>query len=148
VRSLATSGNRSGSGISQSMQRNLRPPVFTSIKCIGLLHFGQVGGGEFLGMGYSRNRREYDRTLCHRYAGKGSVISVAYVNDEAAVCTIPDSAGDNYSFRMIISAASLASRSDAESSGVTVLEIVLPFIKVAGCRIGVNAARQYPGRRS
>jgi hypothetical protein len=35
---------------SQSMQRNLRPPVFTSMKRIGLLHFGQDGGGVFLGM--------------------------------------------------------------------------------------------------
>jgi hypothetical protein len=50
VRSFVTSGNRSGSGISQSMQRNLRPPVFTSMKRIGLLHFGQDGGGVFLGM--------------------------------------------------------------------------------------------------
>jgi hypothetical protein len=33
------------------MQRNLRPPVLTSIKCIGLRHFGHAGGGEFLGMG-------------------------------------------------------------------------------------------------
>jgi hypothetical protein len=45
-----TSGNRSGSGTSQSMQRNLRPPVFTSTKCMGLWHFGQEGGGGFLGM--------------------------------------------------------------------------------------------------
>jgi hypothetical protein len=30
----------------QSMQRNLRPPVLTSIKCIGL----RIGGGVFLGM--------------------------------------------------------------------------------------------------
>jgi hypothetical protein len=45
-----TSGNRSGSGTSQSMQRNLRPPVFTSTKCMGLWHFRQEGGGGFLGM--------------------------------------------------------------------------------------------------
>jgi hypothetical protein len=32
------------------MQRNLRPPVFTSTKCMGLWHFGQEGGGGFLGM--------------------------------------------------------------------------------------------------
>lgn len=32
------------------MQRNLRPPVFTSVNRIGLRHFGQVGGGIFLGM--------------------------------------------------------------------------------------------------
>jgi hypothetical protein len=34
----------------QSMQRNLRPPVLTSVKCIGLRHSGQIGGGVFLGM--------------------------------------------------------------------------------------------------
>jgi hypothetical protein len=45
-----TSGIRSGSGTSQSMQRNLRPPVFTSTKCMGLWHFRQEGGGGFLGM--------------------------------------------------------------------------------------------------
>jgi hypothetical protein len=42
--------NRSGSGTSQSMQRNLRPPVSTSIKCIGLPHLEHVGGGGFLGI--------------------------------------------------------------------------------------------------
>jgi hypothetical protein len=50
VRNFATSGNRSGSGTSQSVQRNLRPPVFTSMKLMGLWHFGQEGGGGFLGM--------------------------------------------------------------------------------------------------
>ena len=50
VRSMVTSGIRSGSGTSQSMQRNLRPPVLTSIKCISLLHFEHAGGGGFLGM--------------------------------------------------------------------------------------------------
>jgi hypothetical protein len=54
VRSLATSGNRSGSGTSQSVQRNLPPPVFTSMKLMGLLHLGQEGGGGFLGMWHSR----------------------------------------------------------------------------------------------
>ena len=34
--------------------RNLRPPVLTSMKRIGLLHFGQTGGGGFLGIGRSR----------------------------------------------------------------------------------------------
>jgi hypothetical protein len=52
-RSFATSGIFSGSGTPQSMQRNFRPPVLTSINRIGLLHFGQIGGGVFLGMGYS-----------------------------------------------------------------------------------------------
>jgi hypothetical protein len=42
--------NRSGSFTSQSMQRNLRPPVLTSIKCIGLPHLEHVGGGGFLGI--------------------------------------------------------------------------------------------------
>ena len=44
------SGVFSRSGTSQSMQRNLRPPVFTSMKLIGLLHFRQSGGGVFLAM--------------------------------------------------------------------------------------------------
>jgi hypothetical protein len=33
---LLTSGNRNGSPPSQSMQRNLRPPVLTSMNCIAL----------------------------------------------------------------------------------------------------------------
>jgi hypothetical protein len=49
VRSSATSGDCNGSGTSQSMQRNLRPPVLTSMKRIFLAHFKQVGGGEFFG---------------------------------------------------------------------------------------------------
>ena len=32
------------------MQRNLRPPLFTSMNLIGLPHFEQAGGGVFLGM--------------------------------------------------------------------------------------------------
>jgi hypothetical protein len=50
VRSFASSGNFSGSGTLQSMQRNFRPPVLTSINRIGLRHFEHVGGGRFLGM--------------------------------------------------------------------------------------------------
>jgi hypothetical protein len=46
--SLARS-DRSGS-TSQSMQRNLRPPVFTSINCIGLPHLEHIGDGGFLGI--------------------------------------------------------------------------------------------------
>lgn len=46
-----TSGNLRRPVISQSTQRNLRPPVFTSTNRIGLLHFGQMGGGVFLGIG-------------------------------------------------------------------------------------------------
>jgi hypothetical protein len=53
LRSFVTSGCFSGSGTSQSMQRNLRPPVLTSMKRIGLLHFGHVGGGVFLAIGRS-----------------------------------------------------------------------------------------------
>jgi hypothetical protein len=51
VRSFATSGNFSGSGTSQSMQRNFRPPVLTNINRISLRHFEHVGGWRFLGMG-------------------------------------------------------------------------------------------------
>jgi hypothetical protein len=48
---------------------------------------------------------------------------------------------------MIFSAANLASGSEAKSSGVTMLEIVLPVMP-ADCRTGVIAARQCPGLRS
>jgi hypothetical protein len=54
VRSSKTSGNFSGSGISQSMQRNFRSPILISINRIGLLHFEHLGGGRFLGMARSR----------------------------------------------------------------------------------------------
>jgi hypothetical protein len=47
--SLNVSGNFSGSGPSQSMQRNLRPPVFASSHLIGLPHFLQGGGDVFFG---------------------------------------------------------------------------------------------------
>jgi hypothetical protein len=50
LRSLATSGDRKGFGTSQSVQRNLRPPVLTNMNFIGFLHFVQLGGGVFLGM--------------------------------------------------------------------------------------------------
>jgi hypothetical protein len=53
VRSFATSDDRSGSGTSQSMQRNLRPPVLTRINRIGLPHLEQLGGEEFLGMTFT-----------------------------------------------------------------------------------------------
>ena len=49
--SCVNSGNLRRPVTSQSTQRNLRPPVFTSTNRIGMLHFGQIGGGEFLGMG-------------------------------------------------------------------------------------------------
>ena len=51
VRSFVTSGNSRRHVTSQSTQRNLRPPVFTSTNRIGMLHFEQIGGGGFLGMG-------------------------------------------------------------------------------------------------
>jgi hypothetical protein len=50
LRILATSGECNRSPPSQSMQRNLRPPVLTSTNRMGLWHFGQSGGGVFLGM--------------------------------------------------------------------------------------------------
>ena len=56
----------SGSGTSQSMQRNLRPPLFTSMNLFGLPHFEQVGGGVFLAMRSRWIGREHYRTLCHR----------------------------------------------------------------------------------
>ena len=66
VRSFVTSGNFSGSGTSQSMQRNLRPPVLTSMKRIGLLHFGHGGGAGFLGIGVLAWLRRERNTLSHR----------------------------------------------------------------------------------
>ena len=50
LRSFATSDERSGSPPSQSLQRNLRPPVLTNINRMGLRHLWQIGGGVFLGM--------------------------------------------------------------------------------------------------
>lgn len=47
---LATSDDLNGPSPAQSTQRNLRVPVLTSVNRIGLRHFGQVGGGVFLGM--------------------------------------------------------------------------------------------------
>jgi hypothetical protein len=45
----------------------LRPPVFLSRKRMDLRHFGQMGGGAFLGIGLSRwIRRERYRTHGHR----------------------------------------------------------------------------------
>jgi hypothetical protein len=53
-----------------------------------------------------------------------------------------------YSFLIIFSAANLASASDAWSSGVTTLAVVLPWIAFLDCRTGEIAARQCPGLRS
>jgi hypothetical protein len=49
---------------------------------------------------------------------------------------------------MIFSAAAFASDSQSKSSGVTKLVVVLPWINLLDGRIGVMAARQYPGLRS
>jgi hypothetical protein len=67
------------------------PPVLTRIKRVGLLHFGQLGGGGFLGTGRSRwTRRERYRTLCHRICrGRGGDI-VAYRRVSKAVCLLAD----------------------------------------------------------
>jgi hypothetical protein len=48
--SLASSDDSNGSWLAQSRHWNLRPPVFHSKNCMDLRHFGQVGGGMFLGM--------------------------------------------------------------------------------------------------
>ena len=63
--SFFTPGSCNGSGRSQSTQRNLRPPVWTSMNLIGLPHFAQAGGGVFLAMGARSIRRER-YTLSHR----------------------------------------------------------------------------------
>src|SRR6266478_4218531 len=39
------SANRIGSASSHRTHWNLRPPVFKTMKCIGLRHFGHLGGG-------------------------------------------------------------------------------------------------------
>ena len=71
MRSCLTSGNIRRPVTSQSTQRNLRPPVFTSTNRIGMLHFGQIGGGEFLGMGsISLSPRRELNTLSHRQQPK------------------------------------------------------------------------------
>ena len=46
---------------------------------------------------------------------------------------------------MIFSAANRASDSDTKSSGVTKLDVILPRMKLPGCRLGVMAARQCLG---
>jgi len=45
---------RIGSAPSHLTHLNFRPPVLTTMKCIGLRYFGQVGGGGFFGMGTLR----------------------------------------------------------------------------------------------
>jgi hypothetical protein len=79
VRSLATSGERSGSSPSQSRHWNLRPPVLRSKNSMGLRHFGRIGGGVFLGMESSRwIRQEHYRTHSHRLLPEdGTVIGTA-----------------------------------------------------------------------
>jgi hypothetical protein len=78
----------------------------------------------------------------------GSVAQTFRVNTGDRRGPLPPLVDKYYNLLMIFSALNRASRSDTASSGVTMLEIVLPLIKLAGCRIGVSAARQCPGRRS
>lgn len=77
LRSLATSGERSGSSPAQSRHWNLRPPVLRSKNRMGFLHFGQIGGGVFLGMRHSHwIRREYRYSLSPIIADDGAVINI------------------------------------------------------------------------
>jgi hypothetical protein len=71
-----TSGSFRGSGTSQSMQRNLRPPVLTSMKRIGLLHFGHVGGGVFLAIGRSPSQAGAQHSQSPVHAEGGAVIGL------------------------------------------------------------------------
>jgi hypothetical protein len=48
------------------MQRNLRPPVFTSMNRIGLLHLEHVGGEVFFAKGALTGWAEAQNTLSHR----------------------------------------------------------------------------------
>lgn len=50
------SDNRIGSTRSHWTHWNLRPPVFKSVKCIGLRHFGQVGVARFSAMTLTLDR--------------------------------------------------------------------------------------------
>jgi hypothetical protein len=54
---------------SHLIHRNLRPPVLTITKCIGLPHFGQIGRGEFLGIGAHAESRA--RVFCSQSSVAG-----------------------------------------------------------------------------
>ena len=75
LRSFATSDERSGSPPSQSLQRNLRPPVLTNTKRMGLRHLWQIGGGVFLGMTLTLDQ-------AHRRRGRqsGDKIDLSFEN--------------------------------------------------------------------
>jgi hypothetical protein len=64
--SSATSGDRARPSLAQSRHWNRRPPIFRSKNRIGLWHFGQTGGGVFLGMTRTLDRRERN-TRSHRW---------------------------------------------------------------------------------
>jgi hypothetical protein len=84
-------GAFSGSGTSQSMQRNLRPPVLTSIKCIGLRHLEQVGGGGFFGMTRTLvQARALPNSLSPIIAEGGRVMAERYCDDYGFVCPVAD----------------------------------------------------------
>ena len=72
------------------MQRNFRPPVWTSIKCFGLPHLEQPGGGEFFGMAITLDQARANNSQSPKIAGDGAVIAVAYGDDYRFVCRVSD----------------------------------------------------------
>jgi hypothetical protein len=54
---------------SHLIHRNLRPPVLTITKCIGVPQLGQIGRGGFFGMLLTLKTRE-SSAHCHRIAAE------------------------------------------------------------------------------
>jgi hypothetical protein len=72
------------------MQRNFRPPVWTSIKCFGLPHLEQPGGGEFFGMAVTLDQARANNSQSPKIAGDGAVMAKAYGDDYRFVCRVSD----------------------------------------------------------
>src|ERR1700694_4451831 len=67
-------------------------PLLRSRKRIGLLHFGQAGGGEFLGMTLTLDQaRALPDSLSPINAETGAAIAKACRRLFLAICTVPDS---------------------------------------------------------
>jgi hypothetical protein len=72
------------------MQRNLRPPVLTSIKCFGLPHLEQLGGGEFFGMALTLDPARANNSQSPKTAEDGAAMAKTYCDDYRFVCPVPD----------------------------------------------------------
>jgi hypothetical protein len=67
-----------------------------SKKCIGFLHFGQIGGGAFFGMMLTLDQaRALPDSLSPIAAGTGAMISKLYRRKNRFVCTVLDSQTQN-----------------------------------------------------